>query len=465
MEACLTRFCRQHLAHVLPDDDGGAQVLLRGLPGAQPVSTPHAVQSADWYHPVAAELPTATTALPDASQRHAQLTEQRGNAERACRAALAGEPRLGAQFEQLLRVNQRYAVIREEQARDLTLAWRRRAYQERPTAVDRYGAVRGARRTRGDPRTGRRPQRHEARLQVHQGSRPEGRPGSHGHQRRRFPSRELHRHQHEDPRREVGGRRAGTSDRRQAPVFVRFLRALASGRQRADPDSRTTSTSEDSTRATSHRRRHRCEPTARSSGTGQSGRSSSRTSGEAPSTSCSVRFTRRSRTARADSRSKRSSPRWQSAASPSRSTPTSSMSWSTRRTSTSGRSRSSRLLYDWVDTRNEFHVDHVFPRSLADKGKAPRPRGRRGRLRRVRRQDRASRQPPAARRAREHPEARAATGGLDPIAVLKRRSPQRLARGPRPPWAPRRSGRLPAVLRATSRHSWGAAREAARRAT
>jgi pyruvate,water dikinase len=47
LEACLTRFCRQHLAHVLPDDDGGAQVLLRGLPGAQPVSTPHAVQSAD----------------------------------------------------------------------------------------------------------------------------------------------------------------------------------------------------------------------------------------------------------------------------------------------------------------------------------------------------------------------------------------------------------------------------------
>jgi rifampicin phosphotransferase len=123
MEARLTRFCRQHLAHVLLDDDGGAQLLLRGLPGAQPVSTPHAVQSADWYHPVAAELPTAVATLPDASRRHAQLTEQRGNAEDACRAALAGEPRLGAQFEQLLQVNQRYAVIREEQARDLTLAW------------------------------------------------------------------------------------------------------------------------------------------------------------------------------------------------------------------------------------------------------------------------------------------------------------------------------------------------------
>lgn len=27
------------------------------------------------------------------------------------------------------------------------------------------------------------------------------------------------------------------------------------------------------------------------------------------------------------------------------------------------------LLYDWVDTRNEFHVDHVFPRSLATSAK------------------------------------------------------------------------------------------------
>ena len=121
MEARLTRFCRQHLAHVLPEEDGGAQLLLRGLPGTQPMATPHAVHSIDWYHPAAAELPA--TALPDTSQRHAQLTEQRGNAERACRATLEGETQLRAEFEQLLRVNQRYAVIREEQAGDFTLAW------------------------------------------------------------------------------------------------------------------------------------------------------------------------------------------------------------------------------------------------------------------------------------------------------------------------------------------------------
>jgi pyruvate,water dikinase len=122
MEACLTRFCRQHLAQVLPEEQGGWQVLLRGLPGAQPVSTAHAVQSADWYHPVAAELSRTDTALAG-GHRHARLAQQRSTAERACWVALAGKARLLTQFEQLLQVNQRYAVIREEQARDLTLAW------------------------------------------------------------------------------------------------------------------------------------------------------------------------------------------------------------------------------------------------------------------------------------------------------------------------------------------------------
>jgi pyruvate,water dikinase len=123
MEACLTRFCREHLADVLAGEQGGTQILLRGLPGSQPVSTAHAVQSADWYHPVAAELSTTVTALPDSSARHAKLAAQRAMTEHACRAAVAGQPVLLDQFEQLLQVNQRYAVIREEQARDFTLAW------------------------------------------------------------------------------------------------------------------------------------------------------------------------------------------------------------------------------------------------------------------------------------------------------------------------------------------------------
>jgi rifampicin phosphotransferase len=123
MEACLTRFCRQHLAQVLPEEKGGTQALLRGLPGTQPVTTAHAVQSADWYHPVAAELSTAEIRLTDGDQPHAQLAQQRATAEQTCRNALVGRPRLLTQFEELLQVSQRYAVIREEQARDFTLGW------------------------------------------------------------------------------------------------------------------------------------------------------------------------------------------------------------------------------------------------------------------------------------------------------------------------------------------------------
>ena len=123
MEACLLRFCRRHLAAVLPEDQGGTQVLLRGLPGAEPGSATHAVHSADWYHPTSAELPAADSAVPDGSHRLARLARQRTIAEQACRAALARRHRRLAQFEQLLQVNQRYAVIREEQARDFTLAW------------------------------------------------------------------------------------------------------------------------------------------------------------------------------------------------------------------------------------------------------------------------------------------------------------------------------------------------------
>jgi phosphohistidine swiveling domain-containing protein len=121
MEACLTRFTRRHLHDVLPDRDGGAQILLRGLPGAEPVTSPHAVQSVDWYHRVAAEL--QLDAPPPGDRRHADLAAHRTTAEQRCHAALTGKPALLHQFGQLLSVNQRYAVIREQQARDFTLAW------------------------------------------------------------------------------------------------------------------------------------------------------------------------------------------------------------------------------------------------------------------------------------------------------------------------------------------------------
>jgi rifampicin phosphotransferase len=125
MEACLTRFTRRHLAGVLPDSAGGAQVLLRGLPGSPPVPARHAVLSVDWYHPVAGELPaTILTAVPTAGRdRHADLAARRETAEQQCAAELANRPQLLAEFQQLLQVNQRYAVIREAQAGDFTLAW------------------------------------------------------------------------------------------------------------------------------------------------------------------------------------------------------------------------------------------------------------------------------------------------------------------------------------------------------
>ncbi|GAA3102267.1 pyruvate,water dikinase [Kribbella aluminosa] len=120
MEARLTRFTRHHLRGVLPDSDGGVQALLRGL--TTPGAAAHAVQSIDWYHPIAAEL-TTIDADKDAAIRRHDLTHHRNDATLRCRQALADRPRLLAEFDRLLRVNQRYAVIREEQARDLTLAW------------------------------------------------------------------------------------------------------------------------------------------------------------------------------------------------------------------------------------------------------------------------------------------------------------------------------------------------------
>jgi pyruvate,water dikinase len=118
MEACLTRFVREHLAEVLPDSAGGAQVLLRGLPGAEPSLAGHAVHSVDWYHPTASELPPIA-----AGDRHTELAVQRAAAEQRCTAALADRPGLLGRYRQLVEVTQRYAVIREQQARELTLAW------------------------------------------------------------------------------------------------------------------------------------------------------------------------------------------------------------------------------------------------------------------------------------------------------------------------------------------------------
>lgn len=122
MEAALTRFCRQHLPAV-PAVADGPQVLLRGLPGGAPAVPPHAVHSLDWYRSTAGETADLAPDDPVAEDRHITLAGNRGSAEESCRAALDGRPRLLARFDRLLQVTQRYAVLRELQARDLTLAW------------------------------------------------------------------------------------------------------------------------------------------------------------------------------------------------------------------------------------------------------------------------------------------------------------------------------------------------------
>ena len=118
MEGALARFARQHLAPTL---DLSVQRLLAGLPGSQPELPAHAVQSLDWAHPTAGEL--GWPPPPPSNDRHRQLAGQREALTAQCLAVLGDRPQLQAQFQALLEVAQRYAGIREQQARQLTLGW------------------------------------------------------------------------------------------------------------------------------------------------------------------------------------------------------------------------------------------------------------------------------------------------------------------------------------------------------
>src|SRR5579859_5576765 len=116
MEGCLARFVRKHLGGV-PGAD--VQVLLRGLAGITLGTPPHAVQSIDWYWPTLGLQAEHATS----SERRARLVAERETAEAACRRALVNRPAQRARFDSLLEVAQRYATIREEQARWFTLGW------------------------------------------------------------------------------------------------------------------------------------------------------------------------------------------------------------------------------------------------------------------------------------------------------------------------------------------------------
>jgi rifampicin phosphotransferase len=119
MEAALAKFVRRHLADRV---DFGHQLLLRGLPGLDPGTQPHAVQSVDWYYPTLGELGLAGEDF-DGRPRRRETAAERKAAEETCRALLADRPELLVRFDALLEVAQRYAVLREQQARDFTLGW------------------------------------------------------------------------------------------------------------------------------------------------------------------------------------------------------------------------------------------------------------------------------------------------------------------------------------------------------
>ena len=120
MESALARFARRHLPGVLPD---GVAVLLSGLAGGTDDPPEHAVTSLDWYHRTVGELPTSATTGSPPQQQPAGRAAARQAAEHACRTALAGRRRLLRRFTALLAVTRRYASIREEQARALSLGW------------------------------------------------------------------------------------------------------------------------------------------------------------------------------------------------------------------------------------------------------------------------------------------------------------------------------------------------------
>jgi rifampicin phosphotransferase len=118
MEGALARFARQHLAGRL---DISVQQLLVGLSGSQPDLAAHAVQSLDWAHPTAGEL--GWPPPRPSEDRHRELAARREALAAQCLAVLGDRPQLQARFRALLQVAQRYAVLREHQARQLSVGW------------------------------------------------------------------------------------------------------------------------------------------------------------------------------------------------------------------------------------------------------------------------------------------------------------------------------------------------------
>ena len=114
MEINLARFQRRHL----PALPGGHLPLLVGLaPPERPAR--HAVASLDWWQ----TPPTPADAVVEPGRDHGHLVAARREAEESAFGALAASPRRLRQFRRLVADAQRLVLVREEQVRDLTLAW------------------------------------------------------------------------------------------------------------------------------------------------------------------------------------------------------------------------------------------------------------------------------------------------------------------------------------------------------
>lgn len=111
-ESALARFFREHLRGV----EGAPHELVSGL-AAVPPPAAHLCCSIDWMHPTAGELGMAG-GEPFA---HAGAAARRVGLEQACLAVLPTE--LHTRFQGMLAVARDYALMRERQSRELTLAW------------------------------------------------------------------------------------------------------------------------------------------------------------------------------------------------------------------------------------------------------------------------------------------------------------------------------------------------------
>jgi len=138
MEINLARFYRKHLAGQL---GGSHQTLLVGL-AAPTDPDKHAVATLDWWRPLQPIASRGASATDD----HARLVEARQTAEAAAFAALASSPRQLRTFQRLLTDTQHLVPVRDEQVRELTIAWpaMRRAVMRIGEALAARGVIEGA---------------------------------------------------------------------------------------------------------------------------------------------------------------------------------------------------------------------------------------------------------------------------------------------------------------------------------